>query len=384
LEKRKDSKGRILKNGEIQRSNGTYEFRYTDKSKTRHSIYAKTLEELRNKENEIQRDILDGIDISAGEITVSQLVARYMGLKRDLGPNSLRAYSSAINRIAESDFGNMKLRNIKVSDAKGFYISLHDEGLKRNTISIFHSVLHPAFEMAIDDDMIRKNPFRFKLSDILLDDSEKRISLTREQQEEYLHFLAENDTGNYYDDIEILLGTGLRVSELYGLTKNDVDLEHRIICIDHQLCRTAEKPYFVKKPKSDSGIRYIPMTDSVYKAFCRVISSRQKPKIEMIIDGYTGFLFLDKSGMPKVAMHLENYMRNLHKKHKKVFSKDFPRVTPHVLRHTFCTNLQRAGIDVKSLQYLMGHSKVSVTLDVYTHTDFSSVQDAFGKAVSNI
>lgn len=114
------------------------------------------------------------------------------------------------------------------------------------------------------------------------------------------------------------------------------------------------------------------------------MKERPVPKVEMMVDGYSGFLFLDKLGRPKVAMHLENYMRNFAKRYRKAFTTRMPKVTPHVLRHTFCTNMQRAGIDVKSLQYLMGHSNASVTLDVYTHTDFEMVKEAFARAVVNL
>lgn len=324
----------------------------------------------------------DGIDYAAGEITVSDLVDRYMNLKRDLSENTRRGYGTVINRIKESDFGQMRVRTVKISDAKAFYISLHDRGNKRNTISIFHCVLRPAFEMAVDDDMIRKNPFKFQISDILPNDAGKRTALTKAQQEAYLKYVQEYGRDNYYNDILILLGTGLRVSELYGLTKNDVDFKTRCIYIDHQLCRTAEKPYFITTPKTSSGVRTIPMTDTVYLALKQVIKNRPVGKAEQIVDGYGGFLFLDKSGMPKVAMHLENYMRGIQSKINRLYGNSFPRVIPHVLRHTFCTNMQQAGIDVKSLQYLMGHSNVSVTLDIYTHTDFSTVQEAFSKAAS--
>ena len=382
--KRKDRNGRVLKTGENQRKNGTYDYRYTDSYGKVRCIYAKTLEDLRKKEAAIQRDLADGIDYAAGEISVADLVDRYMSLKRDIGHNTKRAYGTVINRIKESEFGQMKVRNVKLSDAKRFYIDLHDTGSKRNTISIYHSVLRPTFEMAVDDDMIRKNPFKFKVSDIIPDDAVKRTALTKQQQENYLRFIQENGQDNYYDDIVILMGTGLRVSELYGLTKKDVDFKKRLIFIDHQLCRTAEKPYFVKSPKTSSGVRCIPMSDVVYMALKRVAANRQSPTVELLVDGYSGFLFLDKAGMPKDAMHLENYMRGMQKKMERIYGKSFPRVTPHVLRHTFCTNMQRAGIDVKSLQYLMGHSNVSVTLDVYTHVDFHAVQEAFGKAVSNL
>lgn len=382
--KRKDRNGRVLKTGENQRKNGTYDYRYTDSHGKVRCIYAKTLEDLRKKEATIQRDLADGIDYAAGEISVADLVDRYMSLKRDIGHNTKRAYGTVINRIKESEFGQMKVRNVKLSDAKRFYIDLHDTGSKRNTISIYHSVLRPTFEMAVDDDMIRKNPFKFKVADIIPDDAVKRTALTKQQQENYLRFIQENGQDNYYDDIVILMGTGLRVSELYGLTKKDVDFKKRLIFIDHQLCRTAEKPYFVKSPKTSSGVRCIPMSDVVYMALKRVAANRQSPTVELLVDGYSGFLFLDKAGMPKVAMHLENYMRGMQKKMERIYGKSFPRVTPHVLRHTFCTNMQRAGIDVKSLQYLMGHSNVSVTLDVYTHVDFQAVQEAFGRAVSNL
>lgn len=382
--KRKDRNGRVLKTGENQRKNGTYDYRYTDSHGKVRCIYAKTLEDLRKKEAAIQRDLADGIDYAAGEISVADLVDRYMSLKRDIGHNTKRAYGTVINRIKESEFGQMKVRNVKLSDAKRFYIDLHDTGSKRNTISIYHSVLRPTFEMAVDDDMIRKNPFKFKVADIIPDDAVKRTALTKQQQENYLRFIQENGQDNYYDDIIILMGTGLRVSELYGLTKKDVDFKKRLIFIDHQLCRTAEKPYFVKSPKTSSGVRCIPMSDVVYMALKRVVANRQPPTVELLVDGYSGFLFLDKAGMPKVAMHLENYMRGMQKKMERIYGKSFPRVTPHVLRHTFCTNMQRAGIDVKSLQYLMGHSNVSVTLDVYTHVDFHAVQEAFGKADSNL
>ena len=382
LEKRKDDKGRILKTGENQRPNGTYEYRYTDARGKSRSVYAKTLKSLRQKEADIQRERMDGM-LVPNKMTVAQLVDAYMELKRGISPNTLRAYRTVINRIRESEFGSRLIRDIKISDAKRFYISLHDLGCKRNTIVLYHNLLRPAFEMALDDDFIRKNPFKFKMADILKDDSEKRIPLTKEQQKIYLQFVQEVGGDKYYDDIVVLLGTGLRVSELYGLTKKDIDLKRRLIFVERQLCRTAEKPYFIKAPKTDSGVRCIPMSDSVYMSLKRILKNRNQPKVEFLIDGYSGFVFLDKADKPKVAVHLENYMRSIQMKLSRIYGKSFPKVTPHVLRHTFCTNMQQSGLDVKSLQYLMGHSNVSVTLDVYTHTDFNAVQEAFMRTIAS-
>lgn len=166
-EKRKDKKGRILKSGESQRSDLTYQYRYVDLKGKRRYAYAKTLSELREKEKDIQRDMDDGIDYSLGEVKVVDLVSRYMNLKRGLKENSRRAYSSAYNKIADDPFGQRQIKDIKLSDAKTWLVSLHDSGMKQNTIGIVQNLLRPAFEMAVEDDMIRKNPFKFKLSDIV-------------------------------------------------------------------------------------------------------------------------------------------------------------------------------------------------------------------------
>lgn len=377
-EKRKDKKGRIFRSGEGQRPNKTYFYRYhRNGDKKWCYVYAPTLKELRQKEEVIQRDLLDGIDYAGGEITVAELVDRYINLRRGLKENSMRAYGSAINRIHTDPFGSRMIRSVRLSDGKGWFVSLHDKGLKQNTIGILQSVLRPAFEMAVDDDMIRKNPFKFKLSDVIPNDAYVRSALTKAQQERYLQFIRDHGKDNYYDDIVILLGTGLRVSELYGLTKADIDFDRRCIHINKQLCRTADKPYFIAPLKTSSGNRSIPMTDTDYMAFRRVLENRGHPKVEVMVDEYSGFLFLDKDGKPKVAMHLENYMRGMQRKYIKKHGNTLPSVTPHVLRHTFCTNAQQAMLDVKSLQYLMGHSTASVTLDVYTHSDFESAERAF-------
>lgn len=315
-------------------------------------------------------------------MSVSQLIDRYMNLRRGLSSNTRRAYSTCVKRIEADAFGELQIKKVKLSDAKSFFVRLHDEGLKQNTIQIYMNILKPSFEMAVDDDMIRKNPFKFKLLDVVPRDATIREALTKAQQEHYLDFIKRYGADNYYDDILVLLGTGLRVSELYGLTKADINLKANCIHVRRQLCRTAEKPYFVKLPKTKSGIRNVPMTPSVAETLRGVIQKRKTSKVQIIVDGQSQFLFLDKEGKPKVAMHLENYMRLMQKKYVELNGKNLPNITPHVLRHTFCTNLQQAGLDVKSLQYVMGHSNVSTTLDIYTHSNFDVVQNAFEQVAS--
>ena len=381
--KRTDKKGRVLKSGESQRADGTYQYRYKDCVGKYRYVYAPSLDKLRKKADTIQKDLRDGIDYAAGNVTVSELMERYSGIKRELAQNSQRAYNTALKYIKGCSFGQKKIRDVKKSDAKGFYVKLHDEGKRRNTIMVYHNLLRPAFEMAVEDDMVRKNPFAFTLADLLPDDAEKRVALSSEQQAVYLESERTFGSGSFYNDIELLINTGLRVSELYGLTLDDVDFNKRCIRVTKQLCRTATNPYFITEPKTSAGTRTIPLNDVALLALRREVKARNTPKEEFVVDGYSRFVFLDKVGRPKVAMHLQGHMRRLQQQILKKRDASFPKVSPHVLRHTYCTNMQRAGLDVKSLQYILGHSDASVTLNVYSHTDFASVQQAIDRLAAN-
>lgn len=112
------------------------------------------------------------------------------------------------------------------------------------------------------------------------------------------------------------------------------------------------------------------MTQEVADCFRTILKSRKKPRAEPMIDGYTGFLFLDKNEMPMVAMHWEKYFQHICKKYNSIYKVQMPKVTPHVCRHTFCSRMAAARMNPKTLQYIMGHSDISVTLNTYTHLGF--------------
>ena len=152
--------------------------------------------------------------------------------------------------------------------------------------------------------------------------------------------------------------------------------------IVRQLGRTAEKQWFIESPKSKSGIRDIPLTDEACRAFQHVIATRPKPKAEMMIDGVNGFLFLDKDQKPKTGMHAENYMRSMHKKYVEIYGDHVPHVTPHILRHTFCTRMVQRGLDPKTVSYIMGHSRPDISMQTYTHPDYEFITHAFTKAMN--
>ena len=381
-ERRKDRKDRVLRNGESQRQDGTEMYRYTDVRGKRVCVYARTLEDLRVKEQTIQKELNDGIDYAAGEIIVLDLLKRYIATKTGVRYNTKVGYQFVLNLVSKESFGCLKIRDIKPSDAKQWFIKLYQDGRRYSTITSVRGVLRPAFEMAVEDDIIRRNPFSFQITDVVPNDSKTRQAISGEAKERFLTFIRKSrHYSQYYDEIIILLGTGMRVSELYGLTRADLDFEARRIKVERQLTRTRHCEYYVEKPKTASGERYIPMTDEVYRAFQNAVQRRKQPKVELLIDGHTGFLFLDKDGKPKVAMHLEHVMKRIVDRYNDAHEDKLPSITPHVLRHTFCTEMAKGGIDLKSLQYLMGHSDAGVTLNVYTHAGYEAAENAMRKAV---
>lgn len=382
-QKRKDKKGRILRTGESQRSDLTYQYRYKNLQKKWQYVYAPTLEELRQKEAAIQKDISDGVDYAAGRITVIELLERYISLKQGVRYNTKVGYSFVVNLVKNEDFGHRRIKDIKVSDAQLWFMKLHRDGKGNSTLTSVRGVVKPAFQMAYNEEIIRRNPFDFRIVDVVPNNSEKRIAMTEDQQNTWMTFIKTDKTySKYYDEFIVLLETGLRVSEFCGLTINDLDFKERRIRVDHQLVRERGGKYYIEKTKTESGCRYIPMTDDVCMSLQRILEKRPKVQIEMMVDGYTGFLLLDKNNKPKVALHIENEMRWAMKKYNKLHpDKPLPHITPHVFRHTFCTNMANSGMDVKMLQYLMGHSDVGVTLNVYTHSSYERAAEQMIKVV---
>jgi integrase len=165
----------------------------------------------------------------------------------------------------------------------------------------------------------------------------------------------------------ILFKTGLRISEFTGLTLKDLDMENKTISIDHQLQYTAGRGAYIEKTKTENGVRVLPMSDDVCEVMKKVISSRKKPKIEYMIDGYAGFLFLDDRGKPMLSYQWQKRFQRAVQKYNSIYKVELPKITPHVCRHTYCTNMVKRGISVKTLQYLMGHADINTTLGIYTH-----------------
>ena len=395
-EKRRDNKNRILRNGESQRKDGRYAYKYTDATGKQQFVYSWKLEKtdklpvgkrdclsLREKEKQILRALDDQIAPRGGEMTVLALVQKYILQKTGVRPNTEAGYQTVVNILKKEKFGGMRIDRVKISDAKCWLIQLQQNGRSYSSIHSIRGVVRPAFQMAVDDDLIRKNPFEFQLATVIVNDSVTREAITRKQERAFLEFVK-NDKhfSRYYEGIYILFKTGLRISEFVGLTLADLDMKNRTITVDHQLQRTSKMEYIIEATKTTSGTRVLPMTDDVYACFERIIANRKTPKVEPIIGGKWGFLYLDKNGMPMVALHWEKYFQHICQKYNSIYKVQMPKVTPHVCRHTYCSNMAKSGMNPKTLQYLMGHSDIGVTLNTYTHIGFDDAQKELKRVVN--
>ena len=392
---RRDNKGRKLATGESQDKDGRYRYKYNDSFGKRKSVYSWRLTEsdpypkgkrkdisLREKEKVIEKALSGAVSTNGGDMTVLELVQRYISQKRGVKHNTQANYNFVINVIKKEEFGAKRIDTIKLSDAKAWLIKLQDDDRGYSSIHSIRGVIRPAFQMAVDDDLIRKNPFEFQLATVVVNDSVTREAITRKQQREFLRFIKEDKHFcKYYDGIYILFNTGLRVSEFVGLTISDIEFDKQRIKIDHQLQRTRNMEYEILTPKTEKGERYVPMKEDVADCFRRIIQNRKHPKIEPMIDGYSGFLFLDKNDMPMVALHWEKYFQHIREKYNSIYKVQMPCITPHVCRHTFCSNMAKSGMNPKTLQYIMGHSDIGVTLNTYTHLQFEDALEEMKKVV---
>ena len=288
-EKRRDNKGRILKTGESQKKNGQYIYQYTNSFGERKVIYSWKLVttdkvpagkredvSLREKIKEIERKLEQELIITGQNMTVLQLVQKYIGQKTGVKDNTRNNYNFVINIIKKEPFGQLKINEVKKSDAKAWLIKLQQvDGRGYSTIHSVRGVVRPAFQMAVDDDILLKNPFEFQLATVVVNDSVTRDAITRKQQKKFLEFIK-NDKhfSRYYEWIYILFHTGMRISEFVGLTLSDINLRDRTITIDHQLQRNSQMVYKVINTKTTAGERTIPMTDDVYECFKKIVEMR--------------------------------------------------------------------------------------------------------------
>lgn len=392
-QRRKDDKGRVLREGEYQRANGTYRYRWLDKRRKEHSVYAKTLELLRIEEEKILKDTMDGIQTGCN-LTLNDMYERWRNVKRGLKDNTFRNYQYMYETFVKPDFGKGLLQDFKKSDIRAFYNYLNEaRKLTFATIDNIHTVIHQVFDMAVDDEYIRTNPSNDAMKELRRTHAEEPRevrSLTVKEQEVFEYTLSHDPRHKRWHPIfTTILLTGMRVGEITGLRWCDIDFDKNQISVNHTLVYYNKGKlkggcaYAINTPKTKAGCRTIPMMPEVRDALMEEKEYQELEEVtcNVTIDGYTDFVFLNRFGsvlnqgtLNKALDRIErNYNLDVVEKGK---DDDIilPPLTNHWLRHTFSTRMVESGMHPKALQEILGHSDIATTMNIYTDasTDFTS------------
>ena len=409
---RKDSKNRILRNGEYQRKDGRYMYRYVGSDGKNHFVYSWTLTTtdrttknrqaglcLRELELEIEKDLQDGINtISANKITLDSFFDEYMSQRKELRTSTRNHYKYFYDTYISKELGKRKITDIKYSDVKRFYnLLFYTKSLKPNTMELINNILHPIFKLAVKDGYIRTNPANGVLAEIKKGnnwDKEKRHALTIPQQNAFINFLKSDEKYSRWKLLFLVcLGTGCRIGELLSLTWENCDFSNSIIKIKHTLVyvaneQTGEREFHITTPKTNSSIREIPMFNFVKELLLEEKLRQMREGFNTsVIDGVSGFVFSNKNNKVHYPCNVNKAIDRLIEKYnseeiqKAEQEKREPLLLPHFsvhnLRHTFCTRMCENESNIKVIQEIMGHSSISTKMDIYNEATREKKRETF-------
>ena len=398
---RKDDKGRALRKGESQRSvDGRYVYTYTDPLGRRKFVYSMDLAKLREKEKKLMKDQLDGLDLYVqGKATINDTFDRYMATKYDLRDTTRSGYLYYWDHFVRETFGKKKLIDVKYSDVlQYYYYLLNEQDIELNTLDRVHCLLHPTFQLAVRDDIIRKNPTDGVMKEVSRKSGKNkgvRHALTVDEQRAFMNFIVNHPIYyRWWPIFTVLLGTGMRVGECLGLRWQDIDEKNNVISVNHSMVyypigddRRCERR--ISLPKTEAGIRTIPLL-GVVKDALEVEREEQMMTAGLnksVIDGMDGFVFQNRYGDVPNPQSLNRAIKRITASYNAMEQVDakkenrdpiiIPDFSCHHLRHTFATRLCEAESNLKVIQSVMGHRNIETTMDIYAEATEEKKQDSF-------
>lgn len=401
--KRKDNKGRILKDNEFQKSDGRYEYRYYGADEKLHSLYSWRLTEsdpvppgkrkcksLREMEKEALRDADDRI--LRTKATLNDRWDDYIANKPELKQSTRTNYKYMYKKYVRDNIGDAYITSINYSFMKRFFTQLiHEYGFKPNSVEIIHTILHPVFDLAVRDCIIRTNPTNGIMAELKRSndwEKPKRHALTEAQQLAFMNYVCNSPQYSHWFPLLLcLLGTGCRPGEMLGLRWCDIDWDNNIISINHNLIYrlqdSGKVEYHITTPKTKKGIREIPMFRNVRKVLEDEYARQSKEGFcKREIDGYSGFIWQNRFGDVLSGHNVNRAIDRIVKAYNSEIGQNgepIPKFTEYQLRHTFCTRLCENETDLKLIQEVMGHANISTTMDVYNESNMARKKASFSR-----
>ena len=354
----KSLKGKELGVGISQQTNGLYVARFTDRFGRRKSKRFKKLQECRQWIADATY-IDEHSDLeNATDMLVDAWFEYWIDLKKKtVRPNTVRNYSERYERNIKNVIGNKLLTEVKPIHCQKIFSDMADDGYKTTTIYQTRIALYNMLEFAKENEVIITNPCKKSVKSDIGKPSDKKEALTIDDQR---RFLAAAKGQSYEYQYRFALQTGLRTGELVGLKWEDINFERKTLTIERSMeFRYKVGEWRVGPPKSKSGYRTIPLTD---EAICILKAQKEKNrKLKVIDQEWADTGFLCRKGQP---VKNSTYDTALFKICDKAGIKRF---SMHVLRHTFATRCIEGGMMPKTLQKILGHSNIGITMNLYVH-----------------
>lgn len=369
----KDLKGKELGKGISQRKDGRYQARFTDRFGNRRCVYGKTLKEVKNA---LMTEVVDDYsknNVANPNITLDQWYEKWIRVYKEpvVKKNTLRGYKYLYQEYIKEELGDKPISNINKLMIVELFNKLGEKFRKRTVLNCY-SLIAGIFKSAVENDLCNKNP----VNGIKPFGLEKKeiVTLSRKDQRD---FFNEAKGSIYYNSFVVAVNTGLRSGELRALTLDDIDFENNLIHVNKTLTYFAKSTLDdefginVSTPKTKTSIRTIPMNEACKKAIQdQIIQNKHLPPAGYSIKDLGELLFTTRKNTPILPRTYGSAIHSVIKKVNKVRmyynQESMPLFNSHTFRHTFATRCFEAGLPPKTIQNILGHTTLEITMNIYT------------------
>lgn len=369
----KSLKGKELGRGITQRKDGIYQGRFVNRFGKKQTIYASTLNEVRQKLRNAQYEDEKSLNVVTKDITLDEWYEVWMDTcKKNCRASTKESYATHYRRIQKA-LGWRKLISLNLIILQQAINELVSDNARKNSKKILVDML----DKAIDADLLIKNVAKQINPVITKEEKRERRVLTVKEEE---MFLKQAEGSFYYNLYVVALDTGLRVGELMGLTWNDVDFKKRVLHVRHTLCYFRKDGKYIHEmhdTKTMNSRRTIPLTQRAYDALKQQKVQKFQIRLNGKIapEGFEDLVFVTRNNRPTQQFLVQECML-LTIKHIQKTNPEYEVFSPHSFRHTFATRAIENGMQPKTLQKILGHASLQMTMDLYCHVTEDTLFDA--------